>query len=52
MTTFTPERKQRARVGTLLQHLLNQRRQTINTLPHICDPARQPHFGYAGAGQG
>ena len=52
MTAFTPKREQRAGMRTLRKHLLNQHRQTINTLPHIGDPARQPHFGHAGAGQG
>ena len=51
MTTFTTEGEQRARMRALLQHLLNQHRQTIKTFMHIGHAARQPHLGRAGARQ-
>ena len=50
MTALASKRKQRARMRTLLQRLLNQHRETINAFTHIGDPTRQPHLGHAGAG--
>ena len=50
MTALAPKRKERTRMRALLEHLLNQHRQTIDALAHIGDPAGQPYLARARTG--